>query len=258
VRVKSFDEVFSERRSVRRYTSRRISGKLKSWVLDAAMRAPTAGNLMLYSVIEIEDQAIKQRLSVTCDNQPFIADAPWVLVFLADYQRMMDCFAFAGTSAEQREVERPREADLLLACCDALIAAQTAVIAAEACGLGSCYIGDIMENYETHRDLMNLPRCTFPVAMVCFGFPTAQQSRRRRPTRFPRRIIVHRNVYRSITRADMEEMYPPGSDGEDIPAGCGAHPDAAHQVRALYERKFASAFAAEMRRSVSAMLENWR
>jgi len=256
--MKSFDEVFSERRSVRRYTTRRISGKLKSRVLDAAMRAPTAGNLMLYSVIEIEDLAIKQRLSVTCDNQPFIADAPWVLVFLADYQRMMDCFTFTGACVEQREAERPLEADLLLACCDAIIAAETAVVAAEACGLGSCYIGDIMENYETHRDLLNLPRYTFPVAMVCFGFPTAQQRKRPQPTRFPRRIVVHRNAYRKITRADMEEMYPPGSDGENTPVGSGAHLDAARQVRALYERKFASAFAAEMRRSVSAMLENWR
>ena len=57
------------------------------------MRAPTAGNLMLYSIIEIEDQALKDRLAVTCDDQPFIAKAPWVLVFVADFQKWMDLFA---------------------------------------------------------------------------------------------------------------------------------------------------------------------
>jgi len=256
--MKSFEEVFGQRKSIRRYTDQKISRELKAAILNAAMRAPTAGNLMLDSIIEVEDTAVKQRLSVTCDNQPFIADAPWVLVFLADYQRMMDCFEFADAGAGRQGQQRPAEADLLLACCDALIAAQTAVVAAEACGMGSCYIGDIMENYETHRDLLNLPRYAFPVAMVCFGFPTDQQKKRQQTTRFPQRIVVHRNVYRRITRADMEEMYAVGSDGEDIPAGSAAHPDAAHQVRALYQRKFTAEFAVEMRRSVRKMLENWR
>jgi nitroreductase len=56
------------------------------------MRAPTAGNLMLYSIIEVEDQALKERLALTCDNQPFIAKAPWVLIFVADYQKWIDLF----------------------------------------------------------------------------------------------------------------------------------------------------------------------
>ena len=40
-------------------------------------------------------------------------------------------------------MRRPDEGDLFLACCDALIAAQNAVIAAELFGIGLCYIGDI-------------------------------------------------------------------------------------------------------------------
>ena len=51
-------------------------------------------------------------------------------------------------------MRQPEEGDLFLACCDALIAAQTAVLAAEALGVGSCYIGDIMENYEIHRPVL--------------------------------------------------------------------------------------------------------
>jgi nitroreductase len=244
--MKSFDEVFSERKSVRKYTGRRISRELKATILAAALRAPTAGNLMLYSIIEVDDPAVKRRLSVTCDNQPFIAEAPWVLVFVADYQRTMDCFEFAeaGAGGKGRQgQQRPAEADLLLACCDALVAAQTAVVAAEACGLGSCYIGDIMENYEAHRDLLNLPRYAFAVTMVCFGFPTDQQKKRRQPARFPPRIVVHSDAYRRITREDMREMYQPTAEEE---------------VRALYQRKFTAAFAVEMRRSVRKMLENWR
>ena len=42
---------------------------------------------MLYSILDVTDQALKDRLSETCDHQPFIAKAPMVLVFLADYRR---------------------------------------------------------------------------------------------------------------------------------------------------------------------------
>lgn len=50
-------------------------------------RAPTAGNQTLYSVLQVDDQSAKDALARTCDDQPFIASAPWVLVFLADLQR---------------------------------------------------------------------------------------------------------------------------------------------------------------------------
>ncbi|MEX1329519.1 MAG: nitroreductase family protein [Desulfobacterales bacterium] len=58
---------------------------------------------------------------------------------------------------------------LLLVCCDALIAAQTAVIAAESLGVGSCYIGEIMENYEEHKELFGLPKYVFLISLICFG-----------------------------------------------------------------------------------------
>src|SRR5512137_396237 len=142
-------DVLNARFSVRVYDQTPLTDAEKQSILHSTMRAPTGGNMMLYSIIEVTDQALKDRLAVTCDNQPFIATAPWVLVFLADWQRTMDCFAAAGAVARPRggavarprggAVARPREGDLLLACCDALIAAQTLAAAAEARGLGSCY-----------------------------------------------------------------------------------------------------------------------
>ena len=47
---------------------------------------------MLYSIIEVESQKLKDKLALTCDNQPFIAKAPLVLLFLADYQKWYDMF----------------------------------------------------------------------------------------------------------------------------------------------------------------------
>src|SRR5450756_950349 len=152
-------DLMNARSSTRAYDPTPLSDEEKQAILHTAMRAPTAGNLMLYSIIEIEDQALKDRLAVTCDHQPFIAKAPWVLVFVADYQKWIDLFAISGVDELDGVAHRgaPGPGDLLLACCDALIAAQNAVIAAESLGIGSCYIGDVLEQAEEHTELLGLP-----------------------------------------------------------------------------------------------------
>ena len=63
----------NNRKSVRVYEDREIPSSVKREILFAAMAAPSAGNQQLYTILDITDQAIKDRLAVTCDNQPFIA-----------------------------------------------------------------------------------------------------------------------------------------------------------------------------------------
>lgn len=191
-----------ERKSVRVYQPKAIPEAEKQAILEAALQAPTAGNMTLYTIIDVTDQALKDKLAVTCDNQPFIAEAPLVLVFCADYYRWYQ--AFCRNMAE--EVRRPGEGDMLLAFADTLIAAQNAVVAAESLGIGSCYIGDIIENYEQHKAMLNLPKHVVPACMVCFGYPTEQQKRREKPARFKAEDIVYQNGY-DIQKADgMERM----------------------------------------------------
>ena len=195
------------RRSIRAYEKRPISAEDHDLLLRATLRAPTAGNMMLYSIIEVNDQAAKETLARSCDNQPFIATAPLVLLFLADYQRWHDYFRYSGVAELcQRRGEPmrvPLEGNLFLACNDALIAAQTAVIAAESLGIGSCYIGDIMENYEIHRDLFGLPPYVFPICLLCFGYPTRSQLARAMTPRYDRKFIVFPDRYRRLEPADL-------------------------------------------------------
>ncbi|MFQ7725052.1 MAG: nitroreductase family protein [Ruthenibacterium lactatiformans] len=98
------------RKSVRVFTEEPVPQAVKNALFQAAMQAPTAGNQMLYTILDITDAALKARLADLCDHQPFIADAPVVLVFVADCQRWYDGFAAAGCAPRP-----PREGDLLLA-----------------------------------------------------------------------------------------------------------------------------------------------
>ncbi|MDO4548154.1 MAG: nitroreductase family protein [Clostridia bacterium] len=125
------------RKSTREFERREITDDVKREIYSAACQAPTAGNQQLYTILDIKDARIKQRLSELCDSQPMIARAPMVAVFLADCERWYRGYIEAGLNPR-----KPGCGDLMLAVCDCLIAAQNAVVAAEALGVGACYIGD--------------------------------------------------------------------------------------------------------------------
>lgn len=232
-----------ERKSIRVFEDREISSEDKALILESAVMAPTAGNQQLYTIIDVTDQGLKEKLSVTCDNQPFIAKAKLVLIFCADCQKWYDAFKGAGCTPRN-----PGYGDLLLAVSDANIAAQNAVVAAESLGIGSCYIGDIMENCEVHRDILNLPEYVFPAAMLVFGYPTQQQKARIKPERADMKHIVHENGYKPMNNEVLKELF-------DHKKGANTYEG---WMQAFCNRKYNSDFSKEMSRSVGVYLKNFK
>ena len=232
----------TERKSIRSYTNQEISPDCKELILRAAMEAPTAGNQQLYTILDITSQGLKDRLAVTCDNQPFIAKGKMVLIFCADFQKWYQAFTLAGCSPR-----KPGPGDFLLAVEDAAIAAQNAVTAAESLGIGSCYIGDIMENYEVHKELLGLPEFVFPALMLVFGYPTAQQKEREKPKRAPLDFIVHENIYPHFSQEELRQNIA-DIKGEDFDSW----------MERFCKRKYQGDFSLEMSRSVAAALKNFQ
>ena len=253
-------DLLMKRKSVRAYKERAIRPEIRAEILKATLRAPTAGNLMLYSILEITDQAMKDKLAVTCDNQSFIARAKMVWIFLADYQRWYDYFLTSGVEElcgkKKIAMQKPEEGDLFLACCDALIAAQNAVIAAESFGIGSCYIGDIMEQYETHKQMLNLPHYVFPICMLVFGYPTPQQEGRPYTPRFDEKFILFENRYRHLDQEEFEEMFAE-RQGRLLKIKSMREQGITNVGQATYLNKFSADFSMEMRRSVREILKVW-
>ena len=232
----------NERKSVRVFLDREIPREAKEAILEAAFAAPTAGNQQLYTIIDVTDRAIKEHLVETCDHQPFIADAKMVLIFCADCKKWYDAFRFAGC-----EPRLPDVGDLLLAVSDANIAAQNAVTAAESLGIGSCYIGDIMENCEEQRALLQLPPYVFPAAMLVFGYPTDQQKARSKPRRADAEHIVHENTYREMGAAELADLFSIRTENKSYE----------DYMRAFCQRKYNSDFSVEMSRSVREYLKQF-
>jgi nitroreductase len=230
--------IFS-RKSLRAFAEKPVPEEIKHLIIDAGIQAPSAGNQQLYTILDIEDGAVKEKLARLCDNQPFIARAPLALVFLADCRRWRDCYRFAGLEARP-----PGPGDLILACADALIAAQNMVVAAEALGLGSCYIGDILENREALGELLRLDSHVFPVTLLVAGWPAPGGTGRPKPPRPRREYLVQKNAYRPLGEKESRALFAELNPGEDFEPW----------MAAFCKRKYQSDFALEMNRSVGEYL----
>ena len=231
------------RKSVRAFTDEPVTKEEQAAILEAAFQAPTAGNQQLYTILNITDPDLRRTLADLCDHQPMITKAPFCLVFLADCRRWPRVFRAAG-----QEIRNPGPGDLLLAVADSCIAAQNAVTAAESLGIGSCYIGDVLENCEEMRKALHLPAHVVPAAMLIFGRPPQQQKDRAKPVRFPREAVVCENLYRDRTEEELRA---------DFAARAGGEYDFDAKIPPFCAFKYNSDFSKEMSRSAAVYLKDF-
>lgn len=239
-------KLLMERKSVRQFVQEPMPREDVETILRAAVQAPSAGNMNLWTIINVTDPQKKLALAQSCDNQPFIATAPLVLVFCADYRRWFEVFKTLDLGEELR---RPGEGDFMLAVADTIIAAHASVVAAEALGYGSCYIGDIIENCDTQREILSLPEYVKPVCMAVYGRPTPFQIERKKPPRFDIADVVHENGYRCQSAGEMKAMIGrrQGLEGEALE----------RHLLAFAKRKWNCDFSREMTRSAAQMIREW-
>lgn len=237
-------EALKNRKSMRVFEDRAIDEEIKEQLYAAAMEAPSAGNQLLYSIIEVREEEKRKLLAETCDQQYWILKAPLIVVFVADHRRWCDLYRAAGCTPR-----KPGLGDAWLAMSDANIAAQNMVIAAESFGLGSCYIGDIIEQHEQVKEALCLPDEVFPACMLVIGHPSEQQKQRKKPARFHRDYIVHTDVYHTMEPQVHQHFFEERALRNETPVV-----DFPAQVEAFWKRKYESVFSREMNRSARAYL----
>lgn len=233
--MNTISRMLKQTKSIRDYSDTEITPEIREDILACACAAPSGGNQQAYTIIDITDPSIIEKLSVTCDNQPFITKARMVLLFCADCRKWNQAYACAGLP-----VTDPCVTELIGAVTDATIAAQNSVIAAAGHGIGSCYIGDIKENCETVRQLLKLPDHVFPAAMVVYGYPTEKQKERKKPERVPMECIVSENRYPDMDEAYLHHMFVQKAGNRNY----------TEWLKMMFDHKANAPFMKEMRRSV--------
>jgi nitroreductase len=162
-----FFELIKARRSIRAYQNRPVEQASLNKILEAANRAPSAGNVQAYVILIVRELAIKEALAQASLNQGFLAQAPVVLAFFADPQRAAGNYKKRG--AELYSVQ------------DATIACAYAQLAAAELGLGNVWVG-AFDDAAVCKILK--PQSDWrPVALLPIGYPAESP----RPT--PRRAL---------------------------------------------------------------------
>ncbi len=189
-------------RSVRGFLPDALPEGTLEVLIAAAQSASTSSNLQVWSVVAVRDPERKSRLAELAGKQQFIRDAPLMLVWLADLNRIEQIAADRQTQVEATHYTEA----FILGVVDATLAAQTAFVAAESLGLGAVYVGAVRNLPEQIAAELNLPRHVFAVFGMAVGYPDPAKETGIKP-RLPRDIVLHNEQYDSALKRDAIERY---------------------------------------------------
>lgn len=177
-------------RSVRGYKPDPLPEGTLETLIAAAQSAATSSNLQTWSVVSVNDPAVRKEMAAIAGNQKHIEQCPLFLVFLADVSRNTRL-------AEQEKVELaglPYLEAFLVAAIDAALAAQNAVVAAESLGLSNVYIGALRNDVKRVAELLGLPPGVAPVFGLCVGYALPGREGEVKP-RLPQDAVLHHEKY---------------------------------------------------------------
>jgi FMN reductase (NADPH) len=182
--------------SIRRYLDKPVEQEKIDLLLQMGARAPSAGNLQNYSLMVLDDKEKMTKLAKDA-GAPFLTKAPLCIVALADYYRFhrlceINDAPFSFTTADA----------VFIGMWDAIVALHNIQVAAESIGLGTCYIGLILET--DNKKMLNLPDYVFAAGMLSIGYPEKKPELR---SRLPMETIVHKNEYQKPTDQQISDYY---------------------------------------------------
>lgn len=177
-------------RSVRHFLRDALPAHTIETLVAAAQSAPTSSNLQTWSVIAVESQERRDALANLVGPQKHLGVAPLVLVWLADLSRIERLGQAQGTDP----VGLHYLDTFLMGVIDAALAAQNAVVAAEAMGLGTVYVGGMRNQPEQVAKVLGTPKNVFPVFGLVVGHPDPERPAQVKP-RLPQSAVLHREQY---------------------------------------------------------------
>ena len=187
--MKTVEETLLKRTSVRRYEYDKIPAETLDFIYRAIANTPTSYNGQQFSVIAIDDQAIKEEL-YAITNQKQIKTCATLLMFCADFHKI-------DVLAQKKGIDNPHFENTLdgvmVGIIDAALAMQNAVVAAQAAGLGSCCVGYVRTaDPAAVAELLHLPQGVFVVCGLAIGVPRENPDVK---PKLPRELTIHANRY---------------------------------------------------------------
>jgi nitroreductase len=186
-------------RSIRRYRPDPIPEAVLRRVLEAGVRASSSGNMQAYSVVVTRDRALREQLHAPHMHQDMVLEAPALLTFCADFRRMRRWLTLSDAEDGFDDFFA-----FMVAAIDAVLVSQNVALAAEAEGLGICYLGSTLANCDAIGRLLELPPGVVPVTGMVMGTPAEDPPLR---DRLPLDGLVHFETYHDPDDDGIRAIY---------------------------------------------------
>jgi len=191
-----------DHRSVRSYKLDPLPAGALEMLIAAGQSAATSSNMQWWSAVAVTDPAKKKVLAEIAGNQKHIEECPVFIAWVADMSRNQAISKIEKTDFETM----PWLETFMVACIDASLAAQNAVVAAQSIGLRTVYIGAMRNDPERVAKLLGLPPQSFVVFGLCVGYATEKGEGEVKP-RLPQATILHRETYDATQAAAERKVY---------------------------------------------------
>ncbi len=192
-----------DHRSVRGYKPDAVPPGTLETLIAAAQSAATSSNMQWWSAVAITDPAKKKVLAEIAGNQKYIEQCPLYICWVADMSRNQRISDATKTDFETM----PWLETFMVACIDAALAAQNAVVAAQSIGLRTVYIGAMRNDPIKVAELLGLPPQSFVVFGLCVGYAADDKAEGEVKPRLPQSIVLHKERYDDAQEAARRASY---------------------------------------------------
>lgn len=189
---------FTNRRTIREFTDKTPDPVLINSILESAMRAPTTGNMQLYSVVVTTSASGLESLRPLHFNQP-ASMAPVLLTICADVARFERWCRLSNAKPEFKNMQ-----GLMAAIFDATLLAGQITSIAEIQGLGTCWLGTTTYNAPEIAQALHLPKGVVPIATLAMGYPANIPDQ---CERLPLDAWCHSEKYNLVSDQEILELY---------------------------------------------------
>ncbi|TET15039.1 MAG: nitroreductase [Actinobacteria bacterium] len=157
-------DLIEKRKSIRSYKPQDVEEEKLNYILQAFRKAPSAKNLQPWKLIIVKDKKKISDLSIACNNQTFLSEAPILIVACAKED---EAYGVMGGYMNSYPI-------------DIALALEHLILAATEKGLGTCWIGAFKEKLV--KDLLDVPDNVRVVAITPVGYPAVEgRTRGRKP-----------------------------------------------------------------------------
>lgn len=148
-------KLIESRKTIRKYTSQSVEQEKIGMMIEAAMRAPSAGNLQNWNFTIVTSQDAKTKIARHSSEQYWIQDAPVVVIACTDEKEMKEYYGDRGVNNYSIN--------------NISAAIENFMLMGASLNIQCCWVGAFDENQI--RSIISAPSSATPRAVITLGYP---------------------------------------------------------------------------------------